>query len=402
MASRRPHRDRLEGDYDMAKRKSRSPREERSTNGNGRAVSARDAKTLGSLTHLADRVVDVARQSRGPHLEIPSRSLANVRFNKSQKIIEMGSGRNRRELFNLSQAKAYMQTLLVSSGCKRLIQDGKTTSIRGLYYLLKHTIQGTSEETFGDQAECDPIIEDVEVTLEALREELHLYAQKKGEMVGPLTLVDKGDEIDCSRMGSGGYGIPSIVEPDVIRFKECRAKFILHVEKDTVWQRFNEDKFWRTHQCILTHGGGQPPRGVRRLLHRLHNELKLPLYCLLDNDPWGYYIYSVIKQGSINLAYESKRMAIPAARYLGLRSVDFQRCGLSHSVTIKLTDTDRRRAKQIREYPWFASKKAWQKEITTLLANDFKLEVEALISKDISYVTEVYVPQRINERDFLD
>ena len=134
-------------------------------------------------------------------------------------------------------------------------------------------------------------------------------------MVGPITLIDNGDEIDCSRMGSGGYSIPSIVEPEVIQFdRKCNAKFILHVEKDTVWQRFNEDKFWEKHNCILTHGGGQPPRGVRRMLHRLHNELKLPVYCLLDNDPWGYYIYSVIKQGSINLAYESQRMAIPDAK----------------------------------------------------------------------------------------
>ena len=124
-----------------------------------------------------------------------------------------------------------------------------------------------------EQAECDPIIEDVEVTLNTLREELHLYAQKKGDMVGDIVLVDRGDEIDCARMGSGGYGIPSIVEPDVIQFKKHDAKFILHVEKDTVWQRFNEDKFWRKHKCILTHGGGQPPRGVRRLLNRLHNEL---------------------------------------------------------------------------------------------------------------------------------
>ena len=138
-------------------------------------------------------------------------------------------------------------------------------------------------------------------------------------MVGNIVLVDSGDEIDCSRMGSGGYGIPSIVEPEVIQFKKCDAKFVLHVEKGTVWQRFNEDKFWRKNNCILTHGGGQPPRGVRRMLYRLHNELKLPVYCLLDNDPWGYYIYSVIKQGSINLAFESQRMAIPDCRFLGLR-----------------------------------------------------------------------------------
>ena len=86
---------------------------------------------------------------------------------------------------------------------------------------------------------------------------------------------------------------------------------------------------------------------MRRLLHRLHNELKLPIYCLLDNDPWGYYIYSVIKQGSINLAYESQRMAIPDARFLGLRSMDFEHCNLSDSVKIMLNDTDRKRAKQI-------------------------------------------------------
>jgi DNA topoisomerase-6 subunit A len=205
-------------------------------------------------------------------------------------------------------------------------------------------------------------------------------------------------------MGSGGYAIPSIVEPEVIVFdkSKCKAKFILHVEKGTVWQRFNEDRFWEKHNCILTHGSGQPPRGVRRMLHRLHNELELPLYCVLDNDPWGYYIYSVIKQGSINLAFESQRMAIPEAKYLGLRSIDFERCQLSDSVKIMLNDTDRKRAKQVAQYPWFEKKPKWQTEIKKMLSNDFKLEVESLISKDISYVTEEYVPARLREQDWLD
>ncbi len=364
--------------------------------------SATDRKTLKSLVGLANDIVKTANRGRAPHLDIPSRSLSNVRYNKTKRFIEMGSGKNRRELFNLSQAKSYMQTVLVTSGCKQLIEQDKTTSIRGLYYLLKHTIEGVKEETFDDQSDCDPVIEDAEVMLNALREQLHLYAQKKGDMVGEIILIDRGDEIDCSHMGSGGYGIPSIVEPETIEFKECNAEFVLHVEKDTVWQRFNEDKFWRTHKCILTHGGGQPPRGVRRLLHRLHNELKLPVYCLLDNDPWGYYIYSVIKQGSINLAFESKRMAIPNARYMGLRSKDYERCGLAPSVKIDLSVSDVKRAKQIANYPWFEKKKPWQKEIQLMLKNGFKLEVEALISKDISYVTETYVPERLEDQDFLD
>src|SRR6266446_63286 len=366
------------------------------------AQTAKDKKTLGSIRGLAEEVVQSADKGRAPHVEIPSRSLSNVRFNKSKRIIEMGSGKNRRELFNLNQARSYMQTLLVGSGCKQLIDQGKTTSIRGLFYLLKHTIEDTSEETFDTQGECDPIIEDIEVALDSMREELHLYAKNAGAMVGPITLVDSGDEIDCSRMGSGGYSIPSIVEPAIVQFKKNSAKFVLHVEKDTVWRRFNEDKFWRQHNCILTHGGGQPPRGVRRILHRLHDELKLPVYCLLDNDPWGYYIYSVIKQGSINLAYESGRMAIPDARFLGLRSSDYQRCQLSPSVQIKLNDQDIKRARQIAQYPWFAQKKPWQKELDLMLKNGFKLEVEALISKDVSYVTEEFVPARLEEGQFLD
>jgi DNA topoisomerase-6 subunit A len=364
--------------------------------------STKDRKTLGSIRNLADSVVESAERGRAPYVDIPSRSLSNVRFNRSKRIVEMGSGTNRRELFNLAQARSYMQTLLVASGCKQLIDQGKTTSIRGLFYLLKHTIEGTSEETFDTQDECDPVIEDIEVSLDSMREELHLYAKNAGAMVGPITLVDSGDTIDCSRMGSGGYSIPSIVEQDIVQFKKNTAKFILHVEKDTVWRRFNEDKFWRKYNCILTHGGGQPPRGVRRMLHRLHYELKLPVYCLLDNDPWGYYIYSVIKQGSINLAYESRRMAIPDARYLGLRSLDYGRCQLSPSVQIKLNEQDIKRARQIAQYPWFVNKKPWQKEIELMLKNGFKLEVEALISKDISYVTEEYVPVRLEEREFLD
>ncbi|MEM8678227.1 MAG: DNA topoisomerase IV subunit A, partial [Planctomycetota bacterium] len=347
-------------------------------------------------------VVSTAQRSRAPHLDIPSRSLSNVRFNRSRKIIEMGGRCNRRELFNLSQAKSYMQTMLVGSGCKRLIQEGKTTSIRGLYYMLKHTIAGTKEETFDDQGDCDPIIEDLEVTLDSLREELHLYASNRGNMMGDLTLNDSGTELNCSRVGRNGYSIPSIVEPNVVKFVKCNARFILHVEKDTVYSRFVEDEFWKKHKCILSHGSGQPPRGVRRMLNRMHQELKLPIYCLLDNDPWGYYIYSVIKQGSINLAFESQRMAIPKAKFMGLRSKDYERCDLSSSVQIKLSDSDKKRARQIANYPWFEKKAAWQKELKKMLDNDFKLEVEALISKDISYVTEEYVPQRLRDRDFLD
>jgi len=370
---------------------------------NGSTVTRdRDRKTLEKIASMGETVVKTSLALKDPTVEVPTRSASNTRFNKKKRILEMGPNKQQRNLFNFGQAKKFMQTILLAKGCKELIERDKTSSLRGMYYAGLHTIEGTNEKTFNDQSESDNILEDLEVSLDALREELHIFAKKRGAMVGNITLIDKGDEIDCRRMGSGGYAIPSITEPDVLEFKNCDADFVLHVEKDTVWQRFNEDRFWEKHNCILTEGSGQPPRGVRRLLARLNRELNLPVYCLLDCDPWGHYIYSVIKQGSINLAFESKRMAVPDAKFIGIRADDYERCELSEDVQITLTDRDKARAKQIREYPWFKDNKPWQGEIRKMLAHGFKMEVESLITKDISYVTETYVPQRLAEDRFLD
>ncbi len=361
-----------------------------------------DARTVDRIESLGASVVKQSLKLADPFVDVPTRSISNVRFNKSKRLLEMGDAKQRRMLFNLGQAKKFMQTMLVADGCRDLVQAGKTLSLRGMYYKSLHTIAGTKEKTFDGQEESDVVLEDLEVSIDSLRENLHVFAKKRGTMVGNITVFDNGDEINCRRMGTGGYAIPSICEPSVIQFGKCEADFVLHVEKDTVWSRFNEDRFWETHNCILTEGSGQPPRGVRRLLHRLNTELGLPIYCLLDCDPWGHYIYSVIKQGSINLAYESGRMAVPEAKYLGIRSDDYARCGLSDDVKIELNNRDLERAKQIAAYPWFADRRVWQKEIKRMLSNGFKMEVESLITKDISYVTETYVPERLKAKDWID
>jgi len=365
-------------------------------------VKERDARTQAKIEALALDIVKRALTGREPIVEIPTRTKSNTIWNKKRGILEMGDGAAERPLFDLKTAKQFMQTMLHASTIKDLIEAQKTSSLRGVFYKAKHTVAGTKENTFDTQDESDPILEDLEVALGALREELHVFAENRGSMVGNITIVDKGDEIDCRRMGSGGYALPSIVEPDIIQFKKCEAKFVLHVEKGTVWNRFNEDRFWEKNNCILTHGAGQPPRGCRRLLQRLNQELKLPIICVLDNDPWGHYIYSVIKQGSISLAFESTRLAIPDAKFLGIRAKDFRECGLDDAVKIDLTDNDIKRAREILAYPWFDGHRGWQKEINALLSNGFKMEVESLITKDISYVTETYVPERLKARDWLE
>lgn len=381
----------------------------------GRTRGRRDRAAAGErIRQLAQQVVALVHERRDPFVDIPARTLSNVRFNEQKGIIELLDGKQRRFFFSLlgrrkgegSQAKKFMQTIRVAEVCKKLIDSSDSTSIRDLFYNLKVPIKGADgkgarELIFSDQSESDPIIEDIEVAVGALREELGVHAETKGAMVGPMTIRDNGDVIDLATMGSGGWAVPSIVEPDVIEFRRHAARYVLLIEKGAVWQRFNKDRYWEQNRCMIIHGGGQPPRGVRRLIYRMHHELKLPVYVLVDNDPWGYYIYSVVKQGSINLAFESQRMAIPAARFIGMSSFDAERFDIPAHVAMPLTEEDRRRAREIRRYPWFA-KRQWQREIKHMEALGRKLELEALSNKYFSFITQEYLPRKLKEKRWLD
>lgn len=357
-------------------------------------------KTKEKLIKLGEEVINNLKNKKNPKIDIPIRALSNVVFNNEKQILQIGDKISSRFFFNVAHARKFMQTMLVAEFCKRLIDEKVTTSIRDLYYSIKHTIGESKENTFDEENESNPIIEDIEVTLDLLREQLNLKANRKGYMVGEIVINDAGDEIDCSKLGTGGWGVPSDVEPEIIEFRKIKAEYVLFVEKAAVWERLNEDKFWKKHNCILVTGEGMPSRGISRLLNRLRYEKNLPLYCLTDADPWGLYIYSVIKHGSINLAYLSSKIGTPDSKFIGLSVQDVEKFGISKNVTIKLTELDRKRAKELLNYEWF-KKPEWQKEINDMIKKDYKLELEALSSKGIRFITEKYLPEKIKNKDFL-
>ena len=108
-----------------------------------------------------------------------------------------------------------------------------------------------------------------------------------------------------------------------------------------------------------------------------------------------------MKQGSINLAYESMRMAVPDARFVGLSSFDKVKYQLSTNVAIKMEDRDNSRARQMLAYPWF-KKAHWQREIQEMVRSGLKFELEALSRRGISFITEEYLPRKLRDRDWLE
>ncbi len=72
------------------------------------------------------------------------------------------------------------------------------------------------------------------------REDLNLNATRRGVLAGNMKVMDSyGDErieTDASKMGRSGWAIPSDVDNE-IEFVDVKAKYVLVVEKDAIWQR---------------------------------------------------------------------------------------------------------------------------------------------------------------------
>jgi len=349
------------------------------------------------LTELGNDVIEDINNRRNPHIEIPIRSLSNIVFDEKTRLLTLGEKTSKRYFFNVGHARKFMQTLLVAAFCKGIVEENIHASIRDMYYNLKRTLADSNENTFDEQEESNPIIVDLETTLKVLREQLHLIADRKGVVAGKVVIKDRGDRIDWSKLGSGGWSIPSTVED--IDFVSVDAKFVLVVEKNAGFERLHEDKFWEKYRCILIGTGGQPARGTRRLIRRLNEEYKLPVYVLTDSDSYGWYIYSVIKCGSMSLAHASEQLGTPDAKFIGLSVSDIDKYGLQKS-TIKTTERDIKRAKELLNYEWFQYKE-WRREIKLMIKRKIKAEIEALSSRGLRFLSEVYLPQKLKSKEFL-
>ena len=255
----------------------------------GAARAPSEEEVLKRLDELARRVLRQIKRGRPPYLTIPVRTLANTVWDPEAKILRLGPRVAKREFFDLGESKRFMQTLLMLSLIVKARREGDYPTIRDLYYTGKHTIEFVdergrrrTEETWDTQDESNSVIQDIEVATGLLREHMGIMHDAKGKIVGNMIVRSKGYDIDLSRLGSGAYAIPPNV--DKLEILKVEADYVLVVEKDAIFERLNEEEFWRKHNCILVTGKGQPDRSTRRMVRRLWEEFGLPVYVLTDCD----------------------------------------------------------------------------------------------------------------------
>ena len=355
------------------------------------------------LEQLGKKMVEEVKKGDGPTFETVVRSKSNTIYDESIGCLRTGNKKEIRKFLSVAQARTFMQTVAIASKTKRFVNEGLHTSIRGLYYQLKFSLgENMDEDLFTEQSESNALVEDLEVALGIKREDLHLTTDRKGVVAGAMTIEDTfgGDKttIDCTKQGRSGWMIPSDVDNGT-KFKDIEADYVLVCEKDALWQRLNEDKFWKKENCLLITPKGQASRGTRRLLRKLADE-GLPIYCFMDCDAWGWYIYWTIKTGSMNLAYLGRDFAVPESKFLGVTMTDIKEFEFLDKLTIKAKDVDIKRAEEMLGYPWINMHKPWVDNLKLVLSTKRKIEQDALQGQRLTFVGE-YLKDKIEKKKWL-
>ncbi len=340
---------------------------------------------------------------RSPKFTTLTRTKSNIMYDQKEGYLRLGRNEEERTFLNISQSKRFMQTIAVAAKCHKFVKENLHTTIRGLFYQLKFNLgEDIDENVFDEQAESNPIIEDLEVALNLKREDFNLNANRKGVLAGQLKVLDtfgnEKVEIDCSKMGRSGWQIPSDVDND-IEFVDVKAKYVLVVEKDAMWQRLNEDNFWKKENAIVLTPQGQASRGTRRIIRKFA-DMGIPVYVFTDSDAWGWYIYWTIKTGSINLAYIGDSVATPEAKFIGVTMSDLDRYDFLNKMTINATEVDLKRASEMMGYEWIKRHKEWVEELTRMLKSKKKLEQDALQGPRLTFVGD-YIREKIKKKEFL-
>ena len=390
-----------------------------------REVVDKDAKAV--LDEVEAAVYAAARsvlRGAGFSFDVPSRAKGNQLYVPQLDRIVLKDSMSARPFASTATCRKSVITArilgLVHELCRKRIHVTK----RDLFY--------TDVKLFEDQTHSDAVLDDVACMLGCTRSSLHVVASEKGVVVGRLQFREDGDAIDCSRMGVGGKAIP----PNVDRVTEIRsdALFILLVEKDAAFMRLAEDRFYAQYPCIIITAKGQPDVASRLFLRKLRDELKIPVLALVDSDPYGLKILSVSEQGegrkkekeffpffflpfffnltskkkkknsqqvdmkgSMNMSYDSSNLTTPDIKWLGVRPSDLDRFNIPQQCRLPMTDDDVKTGKRLMEEEFIKANPEWVKELEIMTSTKVKAEIQALSSFGFQYLSQVYLPLKLQQ-----
>jgi len=306
-------------------------------------------------------------------------------------------------LRKLAQLWAVMNALLLS------LSLNKKVTQRELWYKLKPC------GLFRKPVEVYERVLDVcgvlaaETGVNCPREAVGIIAAGRGTITGAVSLVIAGVVLPLDDTVHALSGDPE--ECSAYQFIESRARCVLVVEKDTVFNRLVDDGFLHQVPCLLVTARGFPDLATRAFVQHASETLDLPCLMFTDFNPFGMSLMLTYKHGSARFAME--RYFCPQLVWIGLSSEDVAVLQRQHMMVNGNALIDGGRADQsqprvdplIDEYqPFTARDRATAdglmhrtsdtqllQEVTEMLRGARKLEIEAIHSLGPSALVDFLV-----------
>mmetsp|Transcript_22349 Transcript_22349/g.33791 ORF Transcript_22349/g.33791 Transcript_22349/m.33791 type:complete len:195 (-) Transcript_22349:2466-3050(-) len=162
------------------------------------------------------------------------------------------------------------------------------------------------------------------------------------------------------------------------------ASCILVIEKEGIYNRLSEDRFFETFPCILITGKGVPDLATRSLVWRLYQQFRLPVLGICDCNPYGIGVLYTYFRGSKRIGIDGEdRYSVPIC-WLGLRPSQVEKLRkaskLPPDVYQKLTEFDRKKLKSYSNPSNHFHSNGFDQlnEIRLMGKNGYKIELEAL------------------------
>jgi meiotic recombination protein SPO11 len=348
-------------------------------------------ETLNKIYTLAENLIKKIYSTGRPTIKLPSRASSNIIWDEENDLLLLGKQIMEKQFHSLTSVADITRLMRVLEIVEELLSKDIHATKREIYY--------TDVKLFTEQKNSDKSIEDVATMLYTTRNSTHIVAAPKGTCVGRLRIRDRSDIIDLEGLGSGGWTISPML--DNIEIIESDAEFILVIEKDAAMMRLAEARFWRKYPCILLTAQGVGNVAVRMFLKRLSKELSLPVFSLVDSDPYGHYIHSVYLRGSKRLSYESPFLATPNIKLLGVLTRDLDAYNIPNEVRLKMNKTDIKRTRDMLNEDFVKKNKQWEADLKLSLKLKVKAEIQAFSSHGFEFLTDQYLPEKLTTGDWI-
>ena len=355
-------------------------------------VVAMDTRgVMSEIERIAIQATLSIMRGQGFQYMMPARTSSNMIYVEELDRLVLKDKMLTRVFADASSARKTAITTRVLQIILELCAKGIHVTKRDLFY--------TDVKLFKQQTESDDVLDDAACMIGCTRSSLNVVASEKGIVVGKIIFDDDGDTIDCTKMGVGGKSIP----PSIDRVTNIRgdAEFILLIEKDAAFMRLAEDRFYNQFPCVIISGKGQPDVATRLFLNKVRNALNVPILGLFDADPYGLKILSVYMKGSKNMSYDAINLTTPDIKWLGVRPSDLEKYKIPPQCRLEMSEHDLKTGKELLEEDFIKANPLWHKELEMMVKSKIKAEIQALSSFGFQYLSQVFLPQKLKEADWI-